>query len=167
MKLPKSVSTPLSTLVPSDEYLVLVKRLVLEVWREECAGVLERRRSFQRRVDEIRNKALALEDAFLYQRAIDQRSYIEQRDRLREELMLAEIGLSEAQVESLDVEGILAAAEQVISNAGSLWLAASPQQRDRLQWLLFPEGLKWDGERFQTPLTCLSYYHLAPENLLQ
>jgi hypothetical protein len=40
-------------------------------------------------------------------------------------------------------------------------------QRDRLQWLLFPEGLKWDGERFQAPLTCLSYYHLAPENLLQ
>jgi hypothetical protein len=153
-------------LVPSNEYLALVRRLVLEVWREECAGALERRRSFQRRVDEVRTKALALEDAFLYQRAIDQRSYIEQRDRLREELTLAEMGLSEAQVESLDVEGILAAAEQVISNAGSLWLAASAAQRDRLQWLLFPERLKWDGERFQTPLTCLSYYQLAPENLL-
>jgi site-specific DNA recombinase len=154
-------------LVPSQEYLALVRRLVIEVWREECAGVIERRRTLQRRVDEIRNKSLALEEAFLYQRAIDQRSYIEQRDRIREELLLAEMGLSEAQVDSMDVEGVLASAEEVITNAGSLWLAASAQQREQLQWLLYPEGLKWDGERFQTPLTCLSYYHLAPENLLQ
>jgi hypothetical protein len=35
------------------------------------------------------------------------------------------MGLADAQVESLDVEAILAAAEQIIANAGSLWLATS------------------------------------------
>jgi hypothetical protein len=85
-------------------------------------------------VDEIRGKSIAVDEAFLYQRAIDQRSYVEQRDRLRGDLTLAEMGFGEAQVETLDVEGTLAAVEDIIGNAGALWLA----QRERLQWLLFP-----------------------------
>ena len=62
------------------------------------------------------------------------------------------MGLSEAQVESFDVEGILAAAEEVISNAGSLRLAAFPPPRDRLPMAAVSEDVKWDGKRFQTPL---------------
>jgi hypothetical protein len=32
----------------------------------------------------------------------------------------------------------------------------------RLREVLFPQGLVWDGGGFQTPVTCLSFYHLAP-----
>jgi hypothetical protein len=61
----------------------------------------------------------------------------------------------------IDVESILTSAEEIITNAASLWKEGALEQRERLQWLLFPEGLKWDNGAFRTPSTCLSYYQLA------
>jgi hypothetical protein len=62
----------------------------------------------------------------------------------------------------IDVESILASAEEIITNAASLWKEGTLEQRERLQWLLFPEGLKWQNGAFRTPSTCLSYCQLAP-----
>jgi hypothetical protein len=84
------------------------------------------------------------------------------RDRLREEILLTEMDLADAQVEMIDVESILTSAEEIITNAASLWKEGTLEQRERLQWLLFPEGLKWENGAFRTPSTCLSYYQLAP-----
>jgi hypothetical protein len=76
-------------------------------------------------------------------------------------LTLAELELSEAQVEQFDIDGALAKAISVLNNASALWIEASLEDR-RLQEVLFPQGLVWDGAGFQTPVTCLSFYNLAP-----
>jgi hypothetical protein len=44
-----------------------------------------------------------LDDAFLYQQAIDQETYTRQRDRLRQELAAARIEQHAAAVDDLDV----------------------------------------------------------------
>jgi hypothetical protein len=49
-----------------------------------------------------------------------------------------------------------------LNNASALWIDASLEDRLRLQEVLFPQGLVWDGAGFQTPVTCLSFYNLAP-----
>ena len=46
--------------------------------------------------------------------------YTETRDRLREELALSELQLSETRDEQVDIEGVLAFAEHVIGNACTL-----------------------------------------------
>jgi hypothetical protein len=69
--------------------------------------------------------------------------------------------LADVQVEMIDVESILTSAEEIITNAASLWKEGTLEQRERLQWLLFPEGLKWEKGALRTPPTCLSYYQLA------
>ena len=65
-----------------------------------------------------------------------------QRDRLREELTLAEIDRHGSKVEEFDVEGILNFAERVLPRASYLWIQASLEQRQRLQRLFFPEGVR-------------------------
>ena len=70
--------------------------------------------------------------------------------------------LSEARVEQFDIDSALAKAISVLNNASALWIDASLEDRLRLQEVLFPQGLVWDGAGFQTPVTCLSFYHLAP-----
>lgn len=70
--------------------------------------------------------------------------------------------LSEAQVEQFDIDSTLAKAISVLNNASALWIDASLDDRLRLQEVLFPQGLVWDGKGFQTPVTCLSFYHLEP-----
>ena len=75
-------------------------------------------------------------EAFLFAQAIDATSYERQRDRLREELTLAQIDHHAEAVDELDVEGILAFAV---------------------------EGVAFDGNRFnRTATTATLFKYLAP-----
>ena len=75
----------------------------------------------ERRVKAIQQKLDRLDEAFLYAQAIDLTSYERQRDKLRDELTLAQIDRHAGELEELDVEGILAFAERVPS-ASDLWV---------------------------------------------
>nr|ADI23841.1 hypothetical protein [uncultured gamma proteobacterium HF4000_48E10] len=98
-----------------------------------------------------------MEETFIYQKSIDQATYDRQRDKLREETALVEIELHEARLDELDVEGVLGFAEHLLRNVGRAWLEASLDQRQRLQQVLFQEGLRFDGEAFGTAVTCLAF----------
>ena len=88
-------------------------------------------------------------------------TYGRQRDKLREELTLAEIDHHSEAVDELDVEGILAFAERILPRASDLWVQASLDYRQRLQQLFFPEGIAFDGNRFnRTAVTAPAFSYL-------
>ena len=58
-----------------------------------------------------------LDEAYLFAQRIDLTSYERQRDKLREELTLAQIDHHAESVEEFDVQGILAFAERVLPRA--------------------------------------------------
>src|SRR5690606_42040925 len=89
-----------------------------------------------------------LDEAFIFAKSIDLETYERQRDKLREELTLAQIDRHASELDELDVEGILAFAERVLPRAADLWVQASLDQRQRLQQLFFPEGIAFDGSGF-------------------
>ena len=72
-----------------------------------------------------------------------------------------ESSLEDARLEEIDVEGLLGFAEHVLANAARLWTEASAEQKQRLQSVLFPEGLRLRDGRFGTALTCLAFTQLA------
>ena len=62
------------------------------------------------------------------------------------------------------VEGILAFAERVLPRASDLWVQASLNQK-QLQQLFFPEGVAFDGNRFnRTATTAPLFKYLAPSD---
>ena len=65
-----------------------------------------------------------------------------------------------AEIEEFDIEGTLAFAEHLVTKSSRLWLEAGLDQRQRLQKLLFPEGLVFDGRVFRTQLTCPLFNNL-------
>ena len=66
-------------------------------------------------------------------------------------------------IEELDVQGILACAERVLPPAADLWVQASLDQKQRLQQLFLPEGIAFDGNRFnRTAVTAPSFKYLSP-----
>jgi len=101
-----------------------------------------------------------IDEAFLHERSIDRQTYERQRDQLREQLALAEIELNDAVLDQLDIDGVLAFAEHVVTNAARLWIELDLVQKQRLQQTLFPEGLRFDGEKFGTAATCLAFKKL-------
>jgi hypothetical protein len=100
----------------------------------------------------------------LFAQSIDATSYERQRDRLCEELTLAQIDHHAEAVDELDVEGILAFAERILPRASDLWVQASLDYKQRLQQLFFPEGIAYDGNRFnRTAVTAPLFNYLAPD----
>ena len=124
---------------------------VLYVWQQLTSEVKDRAAKVQR-----------LDEAFLYAQTIDLTSYERQRDKLREELTLAQITHHAETIEELDVQGILAFAERVLPRAADLWVQASLNQKQRLQQLFLPEGIAFDGNRFnRTAATAPFFKYLA------
>jgi hypothetical protein len=141
----------------------LVKDRILHVWEQRRAGANDRTVAQQRRVSAIQQKLDKLDEAFLYSEAIDVTTYGRQRDKLREELTQAKIDHHAEAVDELDVEGILAFAERILPRASDLWVQASLDYKQRLQQLFFPEGVAFDGNRFnRTAATAPLFKYLAP-----
>ena len=153
----------LTLLQPTPGYMRLVKDRILHVWEQRRAEANERTTEQERRVEVIQQKLDRLDDAFLYSESIDVTSYGRQRDTLRKELTLAQIDRHTEAVDELDVQGILAFAERILPRASDLWVQASLDYKQRLQQLFFPEGIAYDGNRFnRTAATAPLFNYLAP-----
>lgn len=115
----------LALLQPTAGYMRLVKDRILHVREQRRAEANERKTGQERRVKTIQQKLDRLDEAFLYSESIDLTSYGRQRDKLREELTLAQIDRHTEAVDELDVQGILAFAERILPRASDLWVQAS------------------------------------------
>jgi len=83
---------------------------------------------------------------------MDQITYKQQDERPSNELEAAQVELRQAESQFLDLEGVLAFAEKIVTSPARLWLESSVDQRQRLQMTFFPSGLSFDGEAFGTPV---------------
>jgi site-specific DNA recombinase len=153
----------LALLQPTLGYMHLVKDRILCIWEQRGAEARDRTAVHDRRVKAIRQKLDRLDEAFLYSESIDLATYSRQRDKLREEMTLSKIDHHTEAVDELDVEGILAFAERILPRASDLWVQASLDYKQRLQQLFFPEGVAYDGNRFnRTAATALLFKYLEP-----
>src|SRR5205814_8097780 len=100
-----------------------------------------------------------LDEAFLYERTIDIDVYDRQRDKMREALTLAQMDRHSTELEELDVEGILAFAERVLPSASNLWVQSSLAQKQRLQQVFFPDGIRFDGKKLVGTGTTLPVFN--------
>ena len=115
----------LARLQPTAGFMRLVKDRVLHAWREMKADAKQRIAEIERKQKAIREKLDRLDEAFLYERTIDIDTYDRHRDKLREELTLAQMDRHASELEEMDVEGILAFAERVLPSASNLWVQSS------------------------------------------
>jgi hypothetical protein len=136
----------LALLQPTPGYMRLLKESVLQIWKARKAAVRVEIATADRAAKAIQEKLDRLDEAFLFERSIDIETYDRHAEKLREELTLARIDRHSGQLEELDVEGILAFAERVLPSASNLWVQSSLAQKQRLQQVFFPEGVRFDGK---------------------
>ncbi|HEY7288183.1 MAG TPA: hypothetical protein VH583_00005 [Vicinamibacterales bacterium] len=154
----------LTRLQPTAGFMRLVKDRVLHAWRDLKADAKQRIAEVERKQKAIQEKLDRLDEAFLYERSIDIERYDRHRDKLREELTLVQMDRHASELEEMDVEGILAFAERVLPSASNLWMQSSLNQKQRLQQLFFPDGVRFDGKRIVgTGLTLPVFNYLSPD----
>ena len=149
----------LARLQPTPGFMRLVKDRVLTAWREMQGDARKRIAEIERKQKAIREKLDRLDQAFLFERSIDIDTYDRHRDKLREELTLAQMDRHTAELEEMDVEGILAFAERVLPSASNLWVQSSLAQKQRLQQVFFPDGIGFDGKRLVGTGTTLPVFN--------
>lgn len=149
-------------LQPRREFMKLFNAIVLDVWRKRQGTTDRERKRLRASVDALRAKLKRLAD-LLVEDAIDRPTYNTKRDELRQDLALAEVELGNARNEQLDVEAIVAFAEDTLTNMATLWERASLAHRQRLQAAIFPEGLlceptaRGQAPIFRTPVVGLAF----------
>jgi len=148
-------------------YMRLFREIVLDVWRTEQAQAVSTAAVMSAKVSAVQGRLERLDEVFIYQQAIDRSTYEKQRDKLREELTLAELAAHEAKIEQFDVEGVLGFAEHLVTNAGRLWAEGTLEQRQLIQRAIFPEGLTFDGTEVGTGATCLAFMQLPASGRLE
>jgi len=149
----------LTRLQPTPGFMRLVKDRVLRAWREMQGDAKQRIAEIERRQKAIREKLDRLDQAFLFERSIDIETYDRHRDTLREELTLAQMDRHSAELEEMDVEGILAFAERVLPSASNLWVQSSLAQKQQLQQVFFPDGIRFDRKKLVGTGTTLPVFN--------
>ena len=130
-------------------------------WRNASAAAEEVKRIKAERLSELSERMEKLEEAHIFKGSITAAVYERQRDKLQEEIALAELEWHESRLNEFDVKGLLAFAEHLVTNVGSIWLDATLPQRQDIQSAVFPSGLPFDGENFGTAATCLLFSDLG------
>ena len=82
----------------------LLKESVLQIWKTRKATVRDEIAAAERAAEAIQEKLDRLDEAFLFERSIDIKTYDRHAEKLREELTLARIDRHSGQLEELDVE---------------------------------------------------------------
>jgi hypothetical protein len=157
----------LASLQPNQGYMRLFRGIVLDVWKNRQAEAVHVRRAAQARSEALQRRLDEVDEAFIHDKRIDRDTYERQRDRLREDIANAEMECGDAKLEELDVQGVLAFAEHALTNASRLWVDASLDQKQRFQSVMFPDGLRFDGESFGTAVTCLAFSQLPETKVVE
>lgn len=145
----------------------LVEAALLTLWEELRGGSAQETAAVKRRISELEQRKKRLVKAYIYDQAIDRATYDDELAGLEEALTFTSLELRDAAVEDFDMEASLGFARAVMTRTYQLWEAADPDQKRRLQKLIFPEGVSFDGEAhgeaLGTPVTALIFSALGSE----
>ncbi len=149
----------LTRLRPDAGKMRMFKLILDQVWRTKEADAIDERKRREVEVARLRSNDERLLHARLYDaHPIDQETYEREHERLRNEIMLAELAASEARTEQIEIESLLEYAEQVLPNAERLWVQLNLDQKQRFQKVLFPAGVTYSRDKgIGTAETCLFF----------
>jgi site-specific DNA recombinase len=148
---------------PDAGYLHLFHKVVLDVWNSKQADSAALVREFRRHVDELKDQRRKLMEAFVYRRELTQDEYEQMKTPLVEELAIAELNLGRARMDEVDVEQVLDFAETLLLNTADAWQRCSLEQKQRLQQVLFPQGVEFGDGFYRTQETSFLFKGLPNE----
>ena len=145
--------------------MALFRKVVLDVLRTKQGDAIESEAALERKLRELRSNRDKLEDAFIYQKAIDLETYQRMRTALLSDITLAQMELREASLEAIDAEEVIEFALEVLVNASNLWKTSSLDQKQRFQQVLFPEGVEYIDGDYRTTATCMLFNGLEADEV--
>jgi site-specific DNA recombinase len=152
---------------PDADYLRLFHKVVLDVWEARQADSIALVHKFENEVDELKERKRKLNEAFVFRQAITSEDYAQMRTPLNEDLAVAELNLSRARQDEVEIDKVLDFAENLLLDTAGAWKRCSLEQKQRLQQVLFPQGLEFADGVYRTQETSFLFKGLGaavPDN---
>jgi len=75
------------------------------------------------------------------------------KEALEQEILTLEMKVNEARQEEIDIQQLLDFSENLLLNAARTWSESGLEQKQRLQQVLFPQGVNYEGGSYRTTVT--------------
>src|ERR1700686_2266997 len=122
--------------------------------------------SRERQVKELKNRKQKLLEAVVYHQTLPRAEFDEMRIPLDRDLAEAEDNLRKARLAQTDIDSVLAFAEDLLLNAANVWERCSLDHKQRLQRVLFPQGVEFADGDYRTQETSFLFKGLHPSQPL-
>jgi hypothetical protein len=146
---------------PDAAYLRLFHKVVLDVWEPRQADSIALVHKFENELDKLKEFKRKLNEAFVFHQAITSEDYAQMRTPLNEELAVAELNLSRTRQDEVEIYKVLDFAENLLLDTAGAWKRCSLEQKQRLQQVLFPQGLEFADGVYRTQETSFLFKGLG------
>ncbi len=145
----------------------LIEAALIDLWHQRGRESGRQTAAAKSRITELERKKQRLVQAYVYDQALDRPTYDRELATLDESLTLAHLELRDAQLEDLDLEAALSHAKSLLTSTSTLWKTVPAPKKRRLQPLIFPAGVTYDGKALGTPATAFVFSLLSPETTMK
>ncbi len=125
----------MESLKPTDEALALFNAVLIDAWKDQKAGHLAE-------LDRLKERIRQLETR---KQRIDEQTYKEQSELVRQDLMLRRLEMNELTVDQNDLEACINYCQGFLKSAAKLWASADTNMKQRFQNLIFPKGITFQA----------------------
>jgi len=134
-KLETEFSTYLQKITPSEDFLLMLKESVMDVWKEQKQ---QKRLSL---LQEKRKRIFEMSEEGSYTKE----EFMERKQEVEEEMISLKISLNEFETGNLKLENDLNFAIASIRSLETKWFKLLPSLRFRFHKLLFPAGISYEN----------------------
>jgi hypothetical protein len=94
-----------------------------------------------------------LNEAYIYGSALSESDYRQMKEALEQEVLTLEMKVNEAKQDEIEIKQLLDFSENLLLNAAGTWSDSGLEARQRLQQILFPQGVSYAGGSYRTTAT--------------
>ncbi len=131
-----------------EKYVPLVKHQLEETFNEINQGLFDTIRLLRGKVTKINRKIERLEDCYIDEEP-DKELYNKHRDKLRKEEAEIHEELEKPEQQASNFDGCIDTAVSITSQLDRLWIESEYNMKQKLQNLVFSEGISYDRENRQ------------------
>ena len=139
----------LQNIKPATEFMELFKAIVTDIYKEKRVDEEKQKNALRDNIETLKDKKSKLID-FKIDGTISQEDYDFKSAQITMQLQEYEFQLANIMDIGSDMEKCLKYACSVISNLDEFWLNATLDIKQRLQQLIYPQGLTYDLNNFRT-----------------
>lgn len=134
---------------PAKEYIELFKVVIVDVWKQKHTDKTAQNKKAKKEIQELKN----LKSSLIRKNATDVLSNEDlstELERIRNEILAKNVALKDSELDEIELEEIVNLAENFMRNIAPLWRDTNLDQKQRLQQLVFPEGVTYKNGKFET-----------------